>query len=114
MRISDWSSDVCSSDLPDGAEPREAAAERKRVVTIGVSRDGLVPLRGRLLPEVAAQLQRVFDSILNPKVDGRGPRFALDADTDAADTGTDEPDATPPDPRTRAHKQHDAFATALN
>lgn len=62
---------------PDGAEPREAAAERKRGVTLGVSRDGLVPLRGHLLPEVAAQLQRVFDSILNPKVDGRGSRAAV-------------------------------------
>ena len=40
----------------------------------GRGRDGLIPIRGQLLPEVAAQLQRIFDSLLNPKLDG--PRFA--------------------------------------
>ena len=29
--------------------------------------DGLVPVRGNLLPEVAAQLQLGFDSVLNPQ-----------------------------------------------
>ena len=33
----------------DGAEPREAVAMRKRGFTLGVCRDGLVPLRGNLL-----------------------------------------------------------------
>ena len=57
----------------DGTEPRDAAAMRTRGVTLGVARDGVIPVRGNLLPEVAAQLQRIFDCQLNPKLDG--PRF---------------------------------------
>src|SRR3546814_10421848 len=29
MRISDWSSDVCSSDLHDGGQPLEAVAQQR-------------------------------------------------------------------------------------
>src|SRR5690606_14447097 len=58
---------------PDGAEPAEAIAMRKRGLTLGKTRDGLVPVRGELLPEVAGQLRRIFDSLLSPKVSGRGP-----------------------------------------
>ena len=54
----------------DGAEPREARALRKRGFTLGVCRDGVVPIHGNMLAEVAGQLQRIFDSLLNPKVDG--------------------------------------------
>lgn len=54
---------------PDGAEPRDRAAKRRRHFTIGKLRDGTVPVRGELLPEVAAQLQKLVDSLLNPKVD---------------------------------------------
>ena len=65
----------------DGAEPAEARALRKRGITIGRRRsdDGLVPVRGHLLPEVAAQLQLGFDSVLNPRVDQvTGPCFTAD------------------------------------
>ncbi|GAB3602543.1 HNH endonuclease signature motif containing protein [Microbacterium aureliae] len=108
----------------DGQEPREARAARKRGYTLGVARDGLVPLRGNLLPEVAAQLQLAFDSILNPKLEGpavpgagRGPRFAEVGEQggDGEDQAWD-PDGLHPeeaDLRTRAQKQHDAFATIL-
>src|SRR3546814_14334300 len=33
MRISDWSSDVCSSDLPSRPAPRESAIRRRSVRT---------------------------------------------------------------------------------
>ena len=96
----------------DGAEPREAQAMRKRGVTLGVCRDQLVPIRGHLVPELAGQLHRIFDSILNPKVDGAaspsGPAFAESADSDR-----DAPLAAVADTRSRAQKQHDALATAL-
>lgn len=95
---------------PDGAEPREDRALRRRGVTLASGADGLVALRGRLLPEVAAQLQRIFDSILNPKVaaDGaEGPQFVDSSDL------VDERFARGQDSRTRAQKQHDALATAL-
>ncbi|GAA1977876.1 HNH endonuclease signature motif containing protein [Microbacterium pumilum] len=96
----------------DGAEPRERQAMRKRGVTVGVCRDHLVPIRGHLLPEVAGQLQRIFDSILNPKADGAsspgGPTFV---ESDVSDL--DAPRVPIADTRSRAQKQHDALATAL-
>src|SRR3546814_21057471 len=49
MRISDWSSDVCSSDLPHLAEPvipareqREYGAERQHIVEVGDDVIGVV------------------------------------------------------------------------
>ncbi|WP_146009075.1 DUF222 domain-containing protein, partial [Zhihengliuella halotolerans] len=46
----------------DGPDPAEDRAHGKRSLTLGSPRDGLVPLTGWLLPEVAAYLQRVFDA----------------------------------------------------
>ncbi|MFE1646667.1 DUF222 domain-containing protein, partial [Microbacterium sp. P01] len=106
----------------DGAEPRETRALRKRAFTIGVCREGMVPCRGTLLPEVAAQMQRLFDSILNPKADGpdtpAGPRF-VDGGEPSGDAALE--DAVPDgaaledagDPRTRVTRQHDALAMIL-
>lgn len=88
----------------DGALPRDAHAERKRGLTVGICRDGLVPVRGNLLPEVAGQLGMLFHSILNPKVDG--PRFVESDDRHG-------PVASQADPRSRVQKQHDALATIL-
>src|SRR5690606_26372942 len=58
---------------PDGAEPRDRAGKRRRHFTIGRLRDGTVPVRGELLPEVAAQLQKLVNSLMNPKVDPEAP-----------------------------------------
>ena len=101
---------------PDGAEPVEARALRKRGLTVGRrDGDGLVPVRGNLLPEVAAQLRLGFDSVLNPRVDAApamgGPCFTdADADSDH-DCGAPSEDAA--DSRTRTQKQHDALAVLL-
>jgi len=51
---------------PDGAEPEDRRAERNRGITIGRLRDGVRPVRGGLLPEVAAVLERLFDAFNNP------------------------------------------------
>lgn len=90
---------------PDGAEPREAKAMRKRGITLGRCQDGIVPIRGGLLPEVAAQLKLLGDAVLNPRVDDitRGPVF-----TEASDEPPSDPDI-----RTRPQKLHDVFATVL-
>jgi hypothetical protein len=88
---------------PDGAEPREHAAERHRGLALGACRDGRVPIRGELLPEVAAQLTRLDHAINNPRA-----RVAF---RDAGDIEQD-PDA-PADQRTRPQRLHDALATAL-
>ncbi|MCW3494175.1 HNH endonuclease signature motif containing protein [Microbacterium sp. SSM24] len=99
----------------DGAEPRETRALRKRGLTLGVCRDGLVPIRGQLLPEVAGQLETLFHSILNPKTGGpaapAGPHFTV---VDAAVDDREVPFQDQADPRTRVQRQHDAFATVLS
>ncbi|WP_336642241.1 DUF222 domain-containing protein, partial [Microbacterium sp. USHLN272] len=55
---------------PDGAEPAEEQAMRARGIVLGRVKDGVIPIRGSLLPETAGQLQRIWDAYLNPKVDG--------------------------------------------
>lgn len=63
----------------DGAEPRERVAQRKRSFVIGIATPSGVPVRGILLPDVAAQLQTIFDAQLSPKVvhrPRRGRRLA--------------------------------------
>ena len=54
---------------PDGQEPEDDRANRKRGLTLGRLRNGTVPVRGDLLPDVAGQLQRLLDALLNPKAD---------------------------------------------
>ncbi len=110
----------------DGAEPREARALRRRGLTLGICRDGLVPVRGALLPEVAGQLQTLFHAILNPKGDGppppagpAGPVFApsaADPSHGQDGPGDDrwEPFPEQADPRTRTQQQHDALASILS
>lgn len=91
---------------PDGVEPADERAARKRGLSFGIPRDGIVPLTGHLLPDVAAQLQRIFDALLTPKL--TGPRFLNDEEHDAAD------EARRADDRTHTQKQHDALAIAIS
>jgi hypothetical protein len=90
----------------DGAEPRESRQLRRRSAVLGTpGEDGLVPIRGLLLPEVAAQYQRIIDAVCSPRIDADGPVHFRP---------TDHPEPTmPPEIRTRAQQQHDALATAL-
>ncbi|WP_404434851.1 HNH endonuclease [Microbacterium lacus] len=94
----------------DGAEPSESRALRKRGITLGrPAHDGLVPVRGALLPEVAAQLRLAFDSVLNPRVSGaNGPCFI-----ESERTESEGPNEEKADDRTHSQKQHDAFAVLL-
>ncbi|WP_426181576.1 DUF222 domain-containing protein [Microbacterium sp. TWP3-1-2b2] len=112
---------------PDGAEPAEEAAMRGRFFSIGKVKDGAAPVRGSLLPEVAAQLSLLIDSLLNPKVNGaddpeRDGASAGDASTGAGGGVRFEPsEETGPadgtgvtDTRTRGQRLHDALAAILN
>jgi len=107
---------------PDGAAPGAADAER-RGLAFGSPRHGLVPLRGMLMPEVAASLRRYADAWTNP----RTPEVAVPAASDTrvaggvektdaaakdADTGVDEIAALA-DRRSRAQVLHDVLANAL-
>ncbi|MBM3715439.1 MAG: DUF222 domain-containing protein [Actinobacteria bacterium] len=101
---------------PDGAEPRDDLAQRKRGLSLGRARDGLVPIRGMLLPDVAGALQRATDSILNPRVEGPASRPDGDGSPrghslDGVDAFGD--DVSVVDQRTRAQKMHDALATIV-
>ncbi|WP_232212134.1 hypothetical protein [Microbacterium sp. oral taxon 186] len=79
----------------DGAEPRERIAERKRSVVLGVATAGGVPIRGTLLPEVAAQLQTIFDAQLFPAVAFDDPITAADAPLIVRDERTRPQKSTP-------------------
>lgn len=124
---------------PDGAEPAGERAMRDRFLTLGVPKDGVVPIRGALLPEVAGQLQRILDAFLSPRVDGppvpevpAGSAAHSGGDPGGVDPGGEgagvrfratDPDlerrvdadlAGAADTRTRRQKQHDALAAALS
>ena len=73
--------------------PANGAALRARGLTLGTATPTGVPIRGTLLPEVAAQLQTIFDAHLAPKV-------TFDDPTATYEDG--EPFLTAEDTRTRA------------
>ncbi len=89
----------------DGAEPREQKALRERGITLGRARDGIVPISGNLLAEVAKQFDLICHAIGNPRVDQDGPVVFRPSD--------DVDDPFRADSRTPAQKRHDALATAL-
>lgn len=113
---------------PDGAEPSDEIGARTRGLTIGRERDGAVPVRGNLLPEVAGQLKLLLDSLLNPRVNApddptSGVHF-VDSAGECTDGPADAEDVTPNgmphsdamflDQRTRTQKMHDAFAMVIS
>lgn len=113
---------------PDGAAPDEDLALRRRGITLGRQYRGTVSVRGELLPEVAAQLQRLFDAYLNPRVDAAPPDSTTPhgigvCGTDDASVAARDPGAgtaprqadTPLDRlgRTQAQRRHDALAGIL-
>ncbi|GGH34827.1 HNH endonuclease signature motif containing protein [Microbacterium album] len=93
----------------DGPAPDAERAARNRGLTLGTSRDGVVPLRGSLLPEVAAGLQRLLDAHLNPAV-----RFTPTDPEDRDETEAWSPDEAVYDPRTNTQKRHDVLAVIIH
>lgn len=104
---------------PDGTVPGAADAQR-RGLAFGLPRHGLVPLKGLLLPEVAAALSRYADAWTNPRTPpvptpvgpGDGPDPAP-ADPAAADPAAADDVAALADRRSRAQVLHDVLANAL-
>lgn len=103
---------------PDGAEPDAERACRNRSLTLGTPRNGLVPIRGELMPETAAGLQRMFDAYLNPAVHftptgSLGDGLGADPET----RGPDDPwagDEIVHDPRTATQKRHDVLTAIIH
>ncbi|WP_311879552.1 HNH endonuclease signature motif containing protein [Microbacterium forte] len=96
--------DLASMFDPDGEEPKDEDARRRRGITIGRVKDGMHAIRGYLTPDAAAQLQLILDAILNPKGDGPpmpgvffAPTGAPGADTDSPDADSRGPDSHDPD-----------------
>ncbi|MGW9630251.1 DUF222 domain-containing protein [Agromyces sp. NPDC055520] len=54
----------------DGPEPDDERAMRRRGLRLGRARDGLIPVTGELMPEIAAGLTRLFDAHLAPRSGG--------------------------------------------
>ncbi|WP_043536507.1 HNH endonuclease signature motif containing protein [Actinomyces polynesiensis] len=115
---------------PDGRVPDEREAMRRRGLTLGRVRGGTVPLKGELLPEVAAQLERLLDAYLNPRrepsVHGASgvPGSPASVDRPAGDASAGDPAAAVPpagEPegecgpgaRRWAQRRHDALAGIL-
>ncbi len=90
----------------DGAEPRERDNAFRRGITLGRVRDGVIPVRGGLLPDVAAQFQQIITATSGPHA--QGVRFD---DPDAADL---DDGVRILDDRTTAQRAHDALALALS
>ncbi|QAY59954.1 HNH endonuclease [Microbacterium protaetiae] len=107
---------------PDGTLPKDQHAARNRGLHFGHENGGLVPVNGNILTEVYEQFRLLYDAHTNPRVHDhtRGEAVAFcenadSADTDSADTDSaDAGDDQPRDPRTRAQKMHDVFATILH
>jgi hypothetical protein len=96
---------------PDGAEPAERDSAFHRGVTLGRARNNIIPIHGGLMPEVAAQLQRIFDSVAAP----RAGRVAFDDPVKLGPADqTDAAEGAFLDDRNRAQRQHDALAMALS
>jgi Domain of unknown function (DUF222) len=51
---------------PDGVRPDEDHAMLSRFLRFGRERDGLIPVTGAILPEIAAKVRRLFDAHLAP------------------------------------------------
>ena len=76
---------------------------RMRGFGFGRPRDGIIPVRGGLLPDVAAKFQAVFDACMSPRT---GPAF-MSAEELAARDLVD-------DPRSRDQQRHDILAGVID
>jgi hypothetical protein len=86
----------------DGPEPDDERAMRRRGFRLGRARDGLVPVTGELLPEVAGGLTRLFDAHLAPR---SGGGFVTDEErADVTRNG---------ETRTADQQRHDVIATII-
>jgi hypothetical protein len=95
---------------PDGAEPRDTRAAKRRGFLLGAERDGLTPFSGQLLPVDAALLKDAFADADDPATQ---PRFLSDSDratgTQLTVTETGESELRFTDTRTRSQRHYDVL-----
>ena len=83
----------------DGRIPIEERAMRMRSLSLGRERDGLVWLRGALVPDVAAKFLTLVDAYTSPRT---APAFLTEEELAVHNLEHD--------PRTRDQQRHDIFA----
>src|SRR3546814_4515455 len=96
MRISDWSSDVCSSDLMTTDTCPKAAARQAEIGGKPVSLAGIAKGSGMIAPDMATMLSFVFTDarlpagllqvLLREAVDKSFNCITVDGDTSTSDT----------------------------
>ena len=103
-----WQGSVWRAVLaPDGSRPDDHAMST-RGFRLGRERDGIVPVSGALMPEIAGKLRRLFDAYLSPK---SAPVAFLTAE----ETATDREQALlERDDRTPDQRRHDVLAVILD
>lgn len=87
----------------DGGMPVEERALRMRSFSLGRERDGLVWVRGALIPDVAAKFTALVNAYMSPRT---APAFLNEEELAAHDREHD--------PRTRDQQRHDIFAGILD
>lgn len=87
----------------DGRMPIEERVMRMRSISLGRERDGLVPMRGALLPDVAAKFVTLVDAYTSPRT---APAFLNEEELAAHDLEHD--------PRSRGQQVHDILAGILD
>lgn len=87
----------------DGHIPVEERALRMRSFNLGRERDGLVSVRGALIPDVAAKFTALVNAHTSPRT---APAFLNEEELAAHDLERD--------PRTRDQQRHDIFAGILD
>ena len=87
----------------DGRLPIEERALRMRSFRLGREQDGLIPVRGGLLPDVAAKFLTLVDAYTSPRT---APAFLNEEELVAHDVEHD--------PRSRDQQQHDILAGILD
>jgi|GEM_PF-4587617 len=120
---------------PDGAEPREADMQRRGLWLLA-PRHGLIPVRGNLLPDVAAALRTYADACTSPRTadlpspgtPAERPSPGVTAEHVPPDERQDRATALPdggresladghpahlPETRSKAHQMHDVLASVL-
>lgn len=87
----------------DGTDDAEERAMRRRGLRLGRERDGLIPVNGDLMPEVAAKLARSLDSGMAPET---APAFLSHEERATGEITND--------PRSRDQQRHDVFASLID
>jgi len=87
----------------DGRMPDDDIVMKRRSFDLGREREGLVPVRGHLLPEIAGKLITVLDACMSPRT---APAFLSEEERIERELTHD--------PRTRGQQRHDILAGIID